>query len=127
MKSFRKVEHEKRNEADPVPEGWTLYQDGFSFAPVYPIEMGEVFEGVVKSIRTIDVTRDGAQVPVRLMTFTTDGEDRAFWESAALADLFDKAKMGDGVRIEYLGEVEMPSPKSPMRDYRVWVKPSDEG
>ena len=126
MKSFRKAEHEKRNEAEPVPEGWSLYQDGFSFAPVYPIEMGEVFEGVVVKIQTIDVTRDGVKVPVRLMTFTTEGDDRAFWESAALAGLFDKANVGDSVRIEYLGEVEMPSPKSPMRDYRIWVRSDDQ-
>lgn len=127
MKSFRKAEHKKRAEAGKAPEGWTLYQDGFSFAPVYPLEAGEVFEGIVMSVRAIEVTRDGHKVPVRLMTFDTGGEDRAFWESAALAPLFDDAKVGDSVRIEYLGMVEMPAPKSPMRDYRVWVQSRDEG
>ena len=106
--------------------GWTLQQDSCSSGSVWQFEIGKTLEGVVRNVRAINVRRGGEVVKARLMTILTGEEFVTVWESAALSGLFDVAKEGDEVCVEYLGEVEMPKPKSPMKDYRVWVRPHDE-
>ena len=108
-------------------EGWSLQQDSCSSGSAHQFEIGTPLEGVVRGIRNIKVRRGGEMVKARLMTLMTEGGIEIVWESAALSGLFDVATVGDSVRIEYLGEVEMPPPKSAMKDYRVWVRPHDEG
>ena len=49
MKSFRKVEHEKHTDPGLAESGWQLYQDGFSFAPVYPLEAGAPQDGSLEN------------------------------------------------------------------------------
>ena len=107
--------------------GWTLQQDCCSSGSVHKFVAGELFEGIVRGIRTVSVRRGREVVKARLMTVMTQHEICTVWESAALSGLFDTAQVGDDICIEYLGDVEMPSPKSPMKDYRVWVRPRDEG
>ncbi len=110
-----------------LSDGWTLQQDSCSSGSAHQFVVDEPLEGIVRGMRSIKVRRGGEIVKARLMTLMTgDGLD-TIWESAALSGLFDAAKVGDSVCIEYLGEVEMPSPKSPMKDYRVWVRPHEEG
>ncbi len=108
-------------------QGWTLQQDSCASGSAHVFVVDEPLEGVVRGLRDIKVRRGGEMVKARLMTLMTGGGIVTVWESAALSGLFDVAKVGDSVCIEYLGEVEMPSPKSPMKDYRVWVRASDEG
>ena len=108
-------------------EGWTLQQDSCSSGSAHVFVVDEPLEGVVRGMRSIKVRRGGEIVKARLMTLMTGGGVATVWESAALSGLFDVATVGDSVCIEYLGEVEMPPPKSAMKDYRVWVKPSDQG
>lgn len=108
-------------------QGWTLQQDSCSSGSVHQFKVDEPLEGVVRGFRAVKVRRGGEIVKARLMTLLTGDGFVTVWESAALSGLFDSAKEGDGVCIEYLGEVEMPPPKSPMKDYRVWVRPRDEG
>jgi len=103
-------------------EGWTLQQDSCAAGSAHKFEVDEPLEGVIRSIRTIHVRRGKEMVKSRLMTLLADEEICTVWESAALSGLFDVARVDDQVRIEYLGEVEMPPPKSPMKDYRVFVK-----
>lgn len=108
-------------------QGWTLQQDGCSSGSAYDFTVGTPLEGNVRSVREIRVRRGGEMVKAKLMTVMTADGFCTVWESAALSGLFDVAKVGDEVRIEYLGEVEMAPPKSPMKDYRVWVRPHDQG
>lgn len=108
-------------------QGWTLQQDSCASGSVHEFKVDEPLEGVVRGLRSVSVRRGREVVKARLMTLLTGDGFVTVWESAALSGLFDSAKEGDGVRIEYLGEVEMAAPKSPMKDYRVWVRPSDEG
>lgn len=108
-------------------EGWTLQQDSCSSGSAHEFKVDEPLEGVVRGIRDIKVRRGREIVKARLMTLMTEFGPDTIWESAALSGLFDVATVGDTVRIEYLGEVEMPAPKSPMKDYRVWVRPHGEG
>lgn len=107
--------------------GWSLQQDCCSAGSVHEFKVDEPLEGVVRGFRTVSVRRGREVVKARYMTLMNRAGICTVWESAALSGLFDAAKVGDEVRIEYLGEVEMPPPKSPMKDYRVWVRPSDEG
>ena len=110
-----------------VEAGWTLQQDCCSSGTVHEFIVGELFEGAVRGMRAVNVRRGKEVVKARLMTVLAENEIVTIWESAALSGLFDSAKVGDDICIEYLGEVEMPAPKSPMKDYRVWVRPHDEG
>lgn len=110
-----------------VDGGWTLQQDSCASGNVHQFEIDEPLEGIVRGFRTVHVRRNKEMVKARMMTVFTGEGFVTVWESAALSGLFDVAKEGDGVCIEYLGEVEMPPPKSPMKDYRVWVRPHDEG
>ena len=107
-------------------DGWTLQQDSCSAGSVWQFEIGKPLKGVVRNVRAINVRRGGEVVKARLMTILTGDEFVTVWESAALSGLFDVAKEGDEVCVEFLGEVEMPKPKSPMKDYRVWVRPHDQ-
>ncbi len=107
--------------------GWTLQQDCCSSGTVHQFVVDEPLEGVIRGLRSVSVRRGREVVKARLMTLLTGAGFVTVWESAALSGLFDSAKVGDAVCIEYLGEVEMAAPKSPMKDYRVWVRPSDEG
>jgi hypothetical protein len=107
--------------------GWTLQQDSCSSGTVHKFVVDEPLEGVIRGLRTVSVRRGKEVVKARLMTLLAGDGFVTVWESAALSGLFDAAKVGDAVCIEYLGEVEMPAPKSPMKDYRVWVRPCDEG
>lgn len=108
-------------------EGWTLQQDSCSSGEPHQFVIGVPLEGVVRGIRDINVRRGREVVKTHLMTLMASTGIEMVWESAALTGLFDAAKVGDTVRIEYLGDVEMPGPKSAMKDYRVWVRPHDEG
>lgn len=117
----------KEEMAKLAEQGWTLQQDSCSSGSAHEFIMGEPLEGVIRNIREIRVRRGGEMVKARLMVLLADGEICTVWESAALAGLFDAAAVGDSVRIEYLGEVEQKPPKSPMKDYRVWVRPHDQG
>ena len=117
----------KSDMATLVADGWTLQQDSCSSGQSHQFEIGEPLEGVVRGIRNIKVRRGGEMVKARLITLMGENGVETVWESAALSGLFDVATVGDAVRIEYLGEVEMPAPKSPMKDYRVWVRPHGEG
>ena len=108
-------------------EGWTLQQDSCASGSAHEFKIDEPLEGVVRGIRDIKVRRGREFVKARLMTLMTGHGIVKVWESAALSGLFEAATVGDSVLIEYLGEVEMPAPKSPMKDYRVWVRPHDEG
>jgi len=107
-------------------EGWTLQQDSCASGSAHVFVIDEPLEGVIRGMRSIKVRRGGETVKARLMTLMTGVGVATVWESAALSGLFDVAKVGDHVCIEYLGEVEMPPPKSAMKDYRVWVRPSDQ-
>lgn len=107
--------------------GWTLQQDSCASGSVHEFKIDEPLEGVIRGLRDIKVRRGGEIVKARLMTLMTGGGIATVWESAALSGLFDVATVGDSVCIEYIGEVEMKPPKSPMKDYRVWVRPRDEG
>ena len=107
-------------------DGWTLQQDSCSSGESHQFVIGEPLEGVVRAIRDINVRRGREVVKTHLMTLMAETGIEMVWESAALTGLFDAAKVGDTVRIEYLGDVEMPGPKSAMKDYRVWVKPRDD-
>ena len=107
--------------------GWTLQQDSCSSGVAHVFKVDEPLEGVIRGIRTVSVRRAKEVVKARLMTLLTSDGIVTVWESAALSGLFDVARVDDAVCIEYLGEVEMPPPKNPMKDYRVWVRPHDQG
>ncbi len=107
-------------------QGWTLQQDSCSSGSAHEFKVGEPLEGTVRAVRTIRVRRGQEMVKSRLMTLISRDEICTVWESAALSGLFDVARVDDLVRIEYLGDVEMPAPRSPMKDYRVWVKAHDQ-
>ena len=106
--------------------GWTLQQDSCSSGSEHEFKVGEPLEGTIRNIRTIPVRRGGELVDVRLMSLLGGAGIVTVWESAALSGLFDIARVEDQVCIEYLGEVEQAPPKSPMKDYRVWVKAHDK-
>lgn len=108
-------------------QGWTLQQDSCSSGTVHKFVVDEPLEGVIRGIRTVSVRRGREVVKARLMTLLTGEGFVTVWESAALSGLFDGAKVEDAVCIEYLGDVEMAAPKSPMKDYRVWIRPHDQG
>lgn len=107
-------------------EGWTLQQDSCAGGSSHEFKVDEPLEGTVRGVKDIKVRRGREFVKTRLMTLLTGGGIVKVWESAALSGLFEVAAVGDSVCIEYLGEVEMPAPKSPMKDYRVWVRPHGE-
>ncbi len=107
-------------------EGWTLQQDSCSSGSAHQFVIDEPLEGIIRGVRSISVRRGRELVKTRLMTLMTGHGVSTVWESAALSGLFEVARVGDQVCIEYLGEVEMPAPKSPMKDYRVWVRPHDQ-
>lgn len=127
MTQTSEEEDAMRDMKDMEEAGWTLQQDSCSSGSAYVFEVDEPLEGTIRGIRSVSVRRGREVVKARLMTLLTGAGIVTVWESAALSGLFDAAQVGDGVCIEYLGEVEMPSPKSPMKDYRVWVRPRDEG
>lgn len=108
-------------------QGWTLQQDSCSSGSAHEFKIGEPLEGTIRGIREIKVRRGSEMVKSRLMTLITSEGICTVWESAALSGLFEVARVDDSIRVEYLGEVEMPAPKSPMKDYRVWVKAHDKG
>ncbi len=110
-----------------LSDGWTLQQDSCSSGSAHQFVVDEPLEGIVRGVRSIRVRRGGEMVKARLMTLISGDGIATVWESAALSGLFDVVKVGDSICIEYLGEVEMPAPKSPMKDYRVWVRPHEEG
>lgn len=125
-----KAEEQERLEAEMAAledQGWTLQQDSCSSGSVHEFVIGEPLEGVIRGIQAIRVRRGSEMVKTRLMTLLSQQGICTVWESAALSGLFEAARVDDSVRIEYLGDVEMPHPKSAMKDYRVWVKPRDEG
>ena len=107
-------------------EGWNLQQDSCSSGSAHEFKMGIPLTGTIRGIRVIKVRRGQEMVKSRLMTLLTKDGIETVWESAALSGLFDVARVDDSVTIEYLGDVEMPHPKSPMKDYRVWVKALDQ-
>ena len=127
MTNQEEPDYLKEEMAKLEEQGWTLQQDSCSSGSAHDFTTHPVLEGNVRAIRTIRVRRGQEMVKSRLMTLMSGSEISTVWESAALSGLFDVATVGDSVRIEYLGEVEMPAPKSPMKDYRVWVRPHDEG
>lgn len=127
MKSGDEIQQHQEDVEKMATEGWTLQQDSCASGSAHEFKIDEPLEGKIRGLRDIKVRRGGEMVKARLMTLMTGGGVCTVWESAALSGLFDVAKVGDSVLIEYLGEVEMPSPKSPMKDYRVWVRPNDEG
>ncbi len=106
--------------------GWTLQQESCSASSDHEFKIGEPLEGTIRNIRTIPVRRGKELVEVRLMSLLSGSGIATVWESAALSGLFDIARVNDSVRIEYLGEVAQDPPKSPMKDYRVWVKAHEE-
>ena len=115
----------KEEMAELEKQGWTLQQDSCSSGSAHEFVIGEPLEGVIRNIREIRVRRGGEMVKARMMVVMAGGEMVTVWDSAALTGMFDVARVDDSVRIEYLGEVEQKPPKSPMKDYRVWVKAHD--
>lgn len=127
MTQTSEEEDAMRDMRDMEEAGWTLQQDSCSSGTAHQFVVDEPLEGVIRGIRSVSVRRGREVVKARLMTLLTGKGLVTVWESAALSGLFDGAKVDDGVCIEYLGEVEMPPPKSPMKDYRVWIRPHDQG
>lgn len=127
MTQQEEPDHLKAEMDELESQGWTLQQDSCSSGSAHEFQVGKPLEGKIRGIREIKVRRGAEVVKSRLMTLLTPDGICTVWESAALSGLFEVARVDDAIRIEYLGEVEMPAPKSPMKDYRVWVKAHDEG
>ncbi len=117
----------KEEMAELEKQGWTLQQDSCSSGNAHEFKVGEPLEGVIRNIREIRVRRGTEMVKARMMVILAGGEMVTVWDSAALTGMFDVARVDDSVRIEYLGDVEQKAPKSPMKDYRVWVRAHDAG
>ncbi len=127
MTNQEEADQLKAELAEMESQGWTLQQDSCSSGSAHEFKVGEPLEGMIRGIRDVKVRRGAEMVKSRLMTLMTPNGICTVWESAALSGLFEVARVDDAIRVEYLGEVEMPAPKSPMKDYRVWVKAHDEG
>ncbi len=125
MEQAEEPDYLKEEMAELEKQGWTLQQDSCSSGSAHEFVIGEPLEGVIRNIREIRVRRGGEMVKARMMVVMAGGEMVTVWDSAALTGMFDVARVDDSVRIEYLGEVEQKPPKSPMKDYRVWVKAHD--
>lgn len=84
-------------------------------------EVGELFTGVVNSIKTVRQGKKRRKVKVVVCTEQDTGQMWSVWQSASLNTLMSRIRVGDTLAIQYLGERKL-SKKRSIRDYRSAIK-----
>ena len=113
----------KRKAAPSAPKGFKMLN---ARAPIWKPEPGDELQGAIMARRELDAKQAGRQnakkgEKVRILTVANDdGELFDVWESHALTQLMDSAKVGDSVYLR-LNEVKK-SGKRRFKDFVVGLK-----
>lgn len=107
-----------------IPEGFRRLETG-NFPPVHDFTKAAELQGTVNSIKTVEV-KTGRKVDKTRIMYVADenGVLVSVWESAALEGLFDEAKPGDEVYIQYTGPIKIKGRKQPMKGFQTAIRPA---
>lgn len=120
-KSKSQSKSKSKSKSNVLPEGYKVIQR----APNWDAVKHPVVEGTRSALYLVKLNKgkkDERSVHVMTVTDATLG-DVTVWESGMLADLFERTKEGDVVRIEYLGEGKPSKPgQNPPKLFSAAVK-----
>lgn len=100
-----------------LPQGFRQVSSG-NFPAVWNHKANPTLQGVVQEIKTVATKIGRKAQETRLMVIAdSDGVLQSVWESAALTGLFDEAKKGDTVYIQFTGPIKIKGRTQPMKGF----------
>lgn len=105
-----------------LPAGFRQVNSG-NFPPNHDFKKNPILQGEVTEIKTVAVKIGRKPKDTRLMIIADEnGVLTSVWESAALEGLFEEAKKGDEVYIQFTGMITIKGRQQPMKGFVAAVK-----
>lgn len=105
-----------------LPSGFKQVSSG-NFPPNHDFKKNPILQGEVQDIKTVAVKIGRKPKDTRLMIVSDDdGVLSSVWESAALEGLFEAAKKGDEIFIQFTGMIAIKGRQQPMKGFVAGIK-----
>lgn len=107
MAKTKAKKQQKQPKGATLPAGFRAVAVGGSFGVTHDFHKEKILQGKVLGMDTVKVTDEetGKKIPRRVMrVLRADGVTVSVWESHQLKEVFNEAKKGKGVYMQYLGQ-----------------------